>query len=99
MALVLVVGFLHGLIYVFLLPPWQHHDEPSHFEYAWIILQQRALPKIGVYDNDIRRQLAASMIAHAFFRYMSLAPNLDPNAGPIWIGVSKTGVAPLYYIA
>ncbi len=31
---VLVIGLVPGMSNLVLLPPWQHYDEPIHFEYA-----------------------------------------------------------------
>ena len=31
------LALCHGLLYMLILPPWQHYDEPPHFEYAWLI--------------------------------------------------------------
>ena len=32
---------LHGLIYAFLIPPWQAPDEIAHFEYSNLLAQDR----------------------------------------------------------
>ena len=100
LALVLLVGLLHGLIYVSIVPPWQHYEEPSHFEYAWMILTRRSLPGYGAYDNAIRRELAISMLDHAFFRDLDITPDLyAPASEPIWIGLGQADTAPLFHIA
>ncbi len=95
---ILCLGLLNGLIFVFLVPPWQHYEEPSHFEYAWIIGTRRSLPAPGTFDQEIRGKIAGSMIEHGFFRDMSFQPNLNPSDGPIWIGISVVGGPPLYNI-
>jgi len=93
----LLVALLHGLIYVFLVPPWQHYDEPNHFEYAWLLAQRGTIPKPGDYDAAMRLQVAQSMIAHDFFQGMSFYPDL--SAEPVWIGgYSQLGDPPGYYL-
>lgn len=63
----LVLAALQGLLFLCLLPPWQHYDEPTHFEYAWPIAHRHALPALGSYDPAMRREVAGSMLAHQFY--------------------------------
>lgn len=96
---VILVAFIHGLIYLFLLPPWQHYDEPNHFEYSWLLVHRGHLPQDGDYDQDMRRAVARSMIDHAFFRYLDFLPDLAARDKPIWIGsYSQLNDPPLYYL-
>lgn len=94
----LLVAFINGLFYLFLVPPWQHYDEPTHFEYVWLIANRRSLPSEGDYDQDFRREVAASMIEHNFFRGMDFKPNLLSQSEPVWLGVSELSHPPLYYL-
>lgn len=98
MGLLLLVGLVHGLIYVFLIPPWQHFDEPGHFEYAWLLANRDGRPAAGSYDPVMRRELAASMSEHNFFRGFDVQLNLISIHEPAWIGVAQTGDYPLYYL-
>jgi hypothetical protein len=93
----LLIGLIHGLLYVFIIPPWQHYDEPTQFEYAWLIANRRGLPELGEFDQGMRREVAASMIEHDFFISLGYLPNLLSQAEPVWIGISQTGDRPLYY--
>jgi len=95
--LILLAGLIHGLLYVFLLPPWQHYDEPTHFEYAWLIANRPRLPSPGEYDQGMRREVAASMVEYGFFKYIKPLPNLLAQDEPVWIGISQTDNPPLYY--
>jgi hypothetical protein len=95
--LILLAGLIHGLLYVFLLPPWQHYDEPGNFEYAWLLANRPGLPSPGEYDQSMRREVAASMVEHAFFKDLNIQPNLLDQNTPIWIGFSQTNDPPLYY--
>jgi hypothetical protein len=95
--LVLLLGLLHGLLYIFLMPPWQHYDEPGHFEYAWLMANREGIPQKGDFDQGVRREIAASMIEHGFFKELSIYPDLLSPVEPIWIGISQVGDVPLYY--
>jgi hypothetical protein len=95
--LLLLFGLIHGIVYVRLVPPWQHYDEPGHFEYAWLIAHQLKFPEEGDYNQSMRRELAASMIEFDFFKGMDFRPNLLSIEEPIWIGISQTAGLPLYY--
>lgn len=95
--IVIFVALLHGLLYIYFIPPWQHYDEPTHFEYAWLIANRQHLPEIGEMDQIMRREVAASMLAHNF--YWNLAkPNLLTDEGVIEIGISELVHPPAYYL-
>lgn len=95
---VLLLGLVHGLVYVFAMPPWQYNEEPSHFEYAWLIASRLSLPEYPAYDQEKRREIAASMIEHKFYNVLEFLPDLNATDEPIWIGTNVTGALPLYHI-
>ncbi len=95
--LILSLALVQGVVYIFIMPPWQHYDEPGHFEYAWLAANLDHWPKKGEYDAEIRREVAASMIEANFFRGMSSIPNLLATDPPVNIGYSQLGDVPLYY--
>ena len=95
---VMLLGLINGLIFVFIMPPWQHYEEPSHFEYAWLIAARHSLPQYPAYDQAKRREIAASMIEHGFFNDLGFLPDLNSQTQPIWIGTNVTGALPLYHI-
>lgn len=97
LGVILLAGLIHGLLFVLLAPPWQHYDEPGNFEYAWLIANRSGLPQKGEYDQDMRRELAASMIEHHFFAGNEGLPNLLSQNDPIWIGISQVGDEPVYF--
>lgn len=88
---------MHGLLYVFLIPPWQHHDEPGHFEYAWLIANRPGLPQQGDYDREMRQILALSLAENNFFDKLDFQPDYGDAERPAWIGISQVGDPPLYY--
>jgi hypothetical protein len=95
----LLLGLVHGCVYVWLMPPWQHYDEPTHFEYAWLIANRLELPNPGDYDPRMRRMVAESMIASGFFDGLGYLPDLQASDGNIWIGdYSQLDEPPGYYL-
>jgi hypothetical protein len=97
--IVLAAGLVHGLVYVFLMPPWQHYDEPNHFEYAWLIAEYDRLPEPADYNQGMRKAVAISMIEHGFFDRLDFLPDLNRVDEPIWIGpISQLKDPPLYYL-
>jgi hypothetical protein len=97
--IILFVALLHGLAYVLLVPPWQHYDEPNHFEYAWLVANKPGWPQPGDYDWEMRHQVALSMIEAGFFAGMELKPLIDNPDRPPWIGTyAQLEDPPLYYL-
>jgi len=94
---ILFAGLIHGLIYVFLIPPWSHYDEPGHFEYVWMIVTRPEIPSVGEFDAPIRRVILDSMIRNGFFKYSGPAPDLAALPDPVPIGVTQVGDPPIYY--
>ncbi len=95
--LVLLLGALHGLVYLALVPPWQHYDEPGHFEYAWLLARGNGLFETAPQDQGLRREIAASMLEHGFFKDLNFKPNLLSQTEPVWIGIAQTNDQPLYH--
>jgi hypothetical protein len=99
LVLILVVGLIHGLVYVVLLPPWQHYDEPNHFEYLWLAANLGRLPVPGDSDPQLGRSVLASMIENGFYDQSGGEPELGPAEQAIKIpGYSQLAEPPLYYL-
>ena len=96
LTLVLLIALCQGLLYLCLQPPWQHYDEPTHFEYAWLIAHHPGLPQPGTIDQTLRRDVAASMLQYGFWRNMPQPALLTD--GPIEIGITELGHPPAYYM-
>lgn len=94
---ILLAALINGLVFLFVVPPWQHYDEPTNFEYAWLFANRPGRPQPGDYDADMRRQVAASMIAHGFWDRIGPIPDLDVAEDPVWIGISQIEDRPLAY--
>ena len=94
---ILLLALVNGLLFIFILPPWQHYDEPNHFEYIWLLADRGELPDRGDYDTGMRREVARSMLEHGFFDEIPLQPNLEDEKP--WIGhYSQFDEPPLYYL-
>jgi 4-amino-4-deoxy-L-arabinose transferase-like glycosyltransferase len=93
----LVLAICHGLLYLALIPPWQHYDEPTHFEYARLIAIWNRVPNPGEYDLATRREIADSL-----YRFQAVYPPgvrpdvLGPQAPDI--GIDQRVHPPLYYM-
>lgn len=99
LGLALLAGCLHGLVYVFLVPPWQHNDEPNHFETAWLVAHHPGLPQPGAADPQMSRRVVESMLAHGFYRGLEAQPDLSSADRPVAIGgYSQLDEPPLYYL-
>ena len=93
--LILLLAFLNGLLYIFIVPPWQHYDEPNHFEYVWLLADRGKRPEVSDYDLEMRRATVKSMAEHGFFRGMAAKPDL--NSEKPWIGSYSQANEPLLY--
>jgi hypothetical protein len=100
LVLPLLLALVHGAVYVFMVPPWQHYDEPGHTEYVWHIVHKQRLPLPGDVDREMRFDFAESMVRHGFYRNAEAVPVLDRANGPTPdIGYVQLEDSPLYYIA
>jgi hypothetical protein len=97
LGMILLIALVHGLCHVFIVPPWEHYDEPSHFEYAWVIANNKTLPEPQNYSWQMRRDVLESMINNGFFsRRNAHPPDLDVQ--DLRIGGNAMGKPPAYYI-
>ena len=91
----LLMGTILGSIFIFLIPPWMHYDEPGHFEYAWLAANHAGWPERDEYDQAMRRAMGASMLEHDFQEYHLY--QLLKTDQPISVITTQTGDLPLYY--
>lgn len=99
LALLLALALARGVLYVFAVPPWQHPDEPGHFEHARLIAETRRLPGIHDVSIPVRRDIALSMLEFDFWTGMPQPALDDANivAGPA-IAIAALSQPKLYYI-
>ncbi len=89
--LLLCLAALNGFIYVFLVPPWQHNDEPGNFEFAWMYanMEGKRDEWRDLSVQAFRREVAASMVEAGFFELLGSRPNLILLEDEIWIGLRQ----------
>ncbi len=98
-SLILVLAAFHGLLYIFLLPPWQHYDEPNHFEYVWLTAHLDHLPTPQDYSPKYSRQVTKSMLGHGFFDHLNYQPVVGPPSVKMKTpGFSQLSEPPFYYL-
>ncbi len=90
------LALLHALLYLAIVPPWQHYDEPGHFAYVHMFVPGMELFSEDTGDLAIKREIADSMYRFNFWS-PGYQPNLFVPLSPD-IGVDQTTVhPPLYY--
>lgn len=98
-SLILALAALHGLLYVFLMPPWQHYDEQNHFEYVWFAANLDRLPGPQDYSPKLSRQMLKSMLEHGFFDHLGFQPVIEPPSVKVKVfGFSQLSEPPFYYL-
>lgn len=95
LVLLLLLCLGQGVLYMVIVPPWQHYDEPTHFEYAWLIANTGELPDGSDIDPLMRREVLASMVRHDFFG--GAPPQWLNDTGEIWLGILELTHPPAYY--
>lgn len=94
----LVAGLVMGVLFIFLVPPWQHYDEPNHFEYVWLAANLDHLPGPEDRNEELNRQVLLSMDRYHFFderQFFTFAPDQKVNLQ----GYSQLTEPPFYYLA
>jgi len=92
---------VRGVLYAVLIPLWQAPDEPSHFEYVALIVEQGRLPDENSVSPRLRRAIVAAMPEQNYSRFMN--PKIDGGdvlngSVPDIPGPSELGHPPLYYL-
>ncbi len=94
---------IQGILYIFLIPPWQSPDETHYFGYG-ALLSENAELRSDEHKN-ISREIMESMALFQSWKYMNL-PKSDKF--PVWLGSLSFyggigGIyrarAPLYYLS
>jgi hypothetical protein len=77
-ALVVALALFHGLLYAWLVPPWQAPDEPTQFEYAALVARLGRVPASTDVDPELERQIVDSLVRQRFFEYLVGHPPEKP---------------------
>lgn len=59
--LLLALTFLRGVLYISVVPPWQHYDEPTHFERVYWVAQSDVSPAYSDRSLSLPEEIFASM--------------------------------------
>lgn len=92
LGLVLCAALVQGLLYMVIVPPWQHYDEPTHFEYARLIVDSGEIPQPGDEDPALRREILSTLFATRYFRTSPPAALLTDD-GEVWLGNTQPNFA------
>jgi len=87
----LPLALLHGMLYLALVPPWQHYDEPGHFEY--VAMEVAGMQAAAA--TQISAEIADSMVRHDFLQGRFQPDILNPN--PVSLGERQFVHPPTYY--
>src|SRR5258708_24142427 len=93
---ILLLALIQAMVFISIIPPWWHYDEPGHFEYAWLVANLPTWPKPDEYDQGMRRQMADSLNKYGWYQIRNYHPDLS-GSGPIPIGVSQVHDPPAFY--
>lgn len=99
-SVILLTWIGHGVI----IPPWQNPDEPTHFEYLKILLDQKSFSLKIQPDLSIQQAIIKSMDHHRYWEHVQI-PRPDPLPGSFaeipFLFVSRTQIGitpPFYYV-
>ena len=63
---------LQGVVYIVIIPPWQSPDEPTHFEYVYLMAHSGLLPGRVVPDYDLQKEVIISLDKYNFWAYVGV---------------------------
>jgi hypothetical protein len=99
--LFLALVLARGVMFTLVIPPWQHPDEPTHFEHIRMIAESGKLPAPSDVSLPIRKEIAASMYLYKFWVGIpqpSLGDQALSTVGTSPLGVYTLTQPRLYYI-
>jgi len=101
--IVLSASLILGIIYIYIIPPWQSPDEPTHFEYAKV-LALGAPPWAPQPSPDLQKTIIVSLDRHDYWRFVwedrpSPLPTTFRDAPFLFAAPTQIGKnPPLYYL-
>ncbi len=97
--LITLLAVIQSLVFLVLVPPWQHYDEPAHFRFAWSRVHlppPSAEDFFTPIDPAMVRETLGSMVQHDFYATLP-TPNYLRTYGIDTLGHSQSVEFPLYY--
>jgi len=68
--LLICITIINGIIYIYIIPPWQSPDEPTHFEYAQCIIASEGLFSQVKPNFLLQEQIISSMDNNKFWMFL-----------------------------
>ena len=104
--IIVLAGLLSAklLLYIFITPPWQVPDEPTHFEYAYLLFQEKNVLSSVRPDVALQGEILESMKDFRFWSYLHWErPDPLPASfaeDPLLRGAPSqiSSSVPLYYV-
>jgi len=93
---IIIIGAIQGILYMIVIPPWWHYDEPGNFETVWLAANRPSWPQPGDYDENMRIEMAHSMLRYGWYDLRNVRPDFSGKQ-PVWIGVAQSSGQPGYY--
>ena len=94
---IMLVALANGLMYLYIMPAWQHYDEPNHFEVVWLMAHLGRPTHPGDYDPEMSRAVVESMVANRFWG--DTTSGMPPEGAQVHIpGYSQLDEKPGYYL-
>jgi hypothetical protein len=103
-ALLAALALFHGLLFAWLVPPWQAPDEPTLFEYTALAARLGRVPATSDSDPALERRIVDSLVRHRFFEYLTGQPparpprNLDDVREVFFLPRQVGADPPLYFL-
>lgn len=95
--LLLSLAFVRGLIYLSITPSWQHHDEPTHFERLYWVVESRFRSTPSETALSLPAEISASMCESRFWGAVPCGPLPLPYEEPLGPEALGASSQPLYY--
>jgi len=101
--IVLSASLILGIVYIYIIPPWQSPDEPTHFEYAKVLAQGDP-PWTPQPNPDLQKSIIVSLDRHDYWRFVweerpSPLPATFRDAPFLFAAPTQIGKnPPLYYL-
>lgn len=97
--LLTLLALVQIAVFLAIVPPWQHYDEPAHFRFAWSRVHldsQQGDRFFTPIDPEMVRETLSSMVQYGFYETLP-SPNYLRTYALDTLGHSQSGEFPLYY--
>lgn len=95
--LLLGLGLVRGLIYLSVVPPWQHYDEPAHFERLYWLVESQFRYAISPASLSLPAEISSSICQYHFWGNVPCDPTPLSYTEPPSLQALGVFPYPLYY--